>query len=164
MAKRRLIVGDIHASYEKLMDVLEKAKFSSSDVLYSVGDIADRGDKVTETLDFLMGLDNFRPVLGNHDGWLEAYLYTGKIDSSWYMHNGGDVTVNAIKKKNHDWLLQLKSWLSKFPLIRIESDAIIVHGGIPNGYNEKQISNIAERGRSHPLVKTFSYDDFMDFS
>ena len=164
MVTRRLIVGDIHASYEKLMDVLEKARFSSSDVLYSVGDIVDRGDKVTETLDFLMGLDNFRPVLGNHDGWLESYLYTGRIDSSWYMHNGGDVTVNAIKKKDHDWLSHLKSWLSKFPIIRIENDAIIVHGGIPNGYNERQISNIAERGRPHPLVKTFSYDDFMDFS
>lgn len=164
MAGRRLIIGDIHASYDKLISVLDKASFTSDDILYSVGDIVDRGDKPVETLDFLMGLENFFPVLGNHDGWLESYLYTGKVDSSWYMHNGGDVTVNAIRKKDRQWQLRLRSWISKFPLIRILDDAIIVHGGIPGEYTEKEIENIVERGRPHPLVRNFTYDDFMDFS
>ena len=75
MVKRRLIIGDIHASYDKLISVLKKAAFNpSSDMLYSVGDIVDRGDKPVETIDFLMGLAHFYPVLGNHDGWLENYL------------------------------------------------------------------------------------------
>lgn len=164
MAGRRLIVGDIHASYDKLIEVLKKASFSSEDELYSVGDIVDRGDKPVETIDFLMGLDNFFPVLGNHDGWLESYLYTGKVDSSWYMHNGGDVTVNEIRRKDDAWRLGLKDWISKFPIIRILDDAIIVHGGIPSEYTERELENIAERGRPHPLVKSFTYDDFMDFS
>ena len=62
-------------------------------MLYSVGDIVDRGDKPVETIDFLMGLAHFYPVLGNHDGWLENYLHTSKPDPSWIMRNGGDVTV-----------------------------------------------------------------------
>ena len=54
---RRLIIGDIHAHYDMLRAVLEKASFDpGKDILYSVGDILDHGDKPVETLRFLMSL------------------------------------------------------------------------------------------------------------
>ena len=165
MVKRRLIIGDIHASYDKLISVLKKAAFNpSSDMLYSVGDIVDRGDKPVETIDFLMGLAHFYPVLGNHDGWLENYLHTSKPDPSWIMRNGGDVTVIAIRRQSREWRERVRTWLRRFPVIRVEEKDIIIHGGIPGVYNEKELMNIAGRGRPHPLVKSYSYDDLLEFS
>ena len=62
---KRFIVGDIHARFDLLRNVLDKAGFNEAeDVLYSVGDLCDRGDKPVETLFFLMSLRDFRPVLG----------------------------------------------------------------------------------------------------
>ena len=73
---RRFIIGDIHARFGLMKSALEKAGFNQDeDILYSVGDICDRGDEPAETIRFLMGLRDFRPVLGNHDIWLEEYLY-----------------------------------------------------------------------------------------
>lgn len=61
---RRLCVGDIHGCYSKLIDVLDKYKFSSSDSLYCVGDLCDKGcDKGKEnlkTLNFLMNLKYYK--------------------------------------------------------------------------------------------------------
>lgn len=55
---RRLITGDIHARHEKLLVVLEKAGFDPvEDVLYSVGDFCDRGERPVETLDHLTVAD-----------------------------------------------------------------------------------------------------------
>ena len=102
--RRRLIVGDIHSCYGKLISALEKASFDPEcDILYSVGDIADRGGEPIKTIEFLMDLRDFRPVLGNHDGWLETYLATGKVDLTWISHNGGDVTIAAVEKMGKEW-------------------------------------------------------------
>ena len=165
MMRRRLIVGDIHSCYGKLISALEKASFDPEcDILYSVGDIADRGGEPIKTIEFLMDLRDFRPVLGNHDGWLETYLSTGKVDLTWISHNGGDVTIAAVEKMGKEWRERVKKWLYRFPVIRVEEDAIIVHGGIPSDYTEKELENIASRTRPHPLVKSFNYDDLLDFS
>lgn len=66
--KRNLIIGDIHSQYDKLITVLDKAGFNpDEDTLYSVGDFCDRGSDAVKTLRFLMNLENFKAVIGNHD-------------------------------------------------------------------------------------------------
>lgn len=77
---RKLIVGDIHGEYDKLIEVLSKADFNKNDILYSVGDFCDRGNKNLKVLEFLMSLDNFKAVRGNHDVWLYNYLLLGHPD------------------------------------------------------------------------------------
>lgn len=153
---RRLITGDIHARYEKLRAVLGKAGFDpAEDVLYSVGDFCDRGERPVETLDCLMGLgDSFRPVLGNHDAWLEHWLHTGRSDDNWISGNGGDITFRELSRQPEEWLGRLKGWLSRIPLVRIEDDAIIVHGGIPKGMDEAELGRIAGDRRPIPLFMT----------
>ena len=93
---RRLIVGDIHARYEALRTVLEMASFDpDEDILYSTGDLCDRGREPVETLEFLFSLPGFRPVLGNHDIWLELFLLTGEVDVDW-LYNGGVDTIRRL--------------------------------------------------------------------
>ena len=94
---RRFIIGDIHARFDSMISVLKKAGFNPEcDTLYSVGDICDRGEKDAETIAFLKTLPDFRPVLGNHDVWLEEYLLEGKTDEDW-MKAGGLETIDSLK-------------------------------------------------------------------
>ena len=78
--KGSLCVDYNHSMYSRLTNVLDKCKFSSSDKLYGAGDLCDRGKENLKTLKFLMGLNNFYPVIGNHDVWFAEYLnYNIKI-------------------------------------------------------------------------------------
>ena len=102
---RRLITGDIHSSYTKLRKALDRAGFrKDEDVLYSTGDLADRGSEVCETFDYLLSLPRFYPVLGNHDLWLYEYLKLGIRDDSfrnWVKYNGGSITVLALSDRDY---------------------------------------------------------------
>lgn len=74
---KRLVVGDIHGQYDKLLRVLDLAGFNSAeDKLYGLGDFCDRGSKNFEVIKYLMSLgDSFQSVIGNHDIWLWQYLH-----------------------------------------------------------------------------------------
>ena len=151
--KRRLVIGDIHAHFDAMKNVLHKAGFNpETDILYSVGDFCDRGSKPVETLEYLMGLgDAFRPVLGNHDAWLEYWLHTGTPDWDWTLRNSGNVTLEKLSAQSSEWLEKLKDWLGNIPLIRVEEKDIIVHGGIPEGVTEDQLGRIASEHRPVPI-------------
>ena len=150
---RRLIIGDIHAHYDMLRRVLDEASFDpSSDTLYSVGDLCDRGGRPLETIRFLMGLPDFRPVLGNHDAWLEAYLSTGTPDPAWYGWDGGDDTVRKLEAMDEEEAVSVSAWFHSFPAVRVEGDLIVVHGGIPDGYSESMLIDISRSIRTSPLL------------
>ena len=155
---RRLIIGDIHARYTLLRDVLDKAGFNpDEDILYSVGDLCDRGTEPIETLRYLMGLgDRFRPVLGNHDEWLEEFLWKERPDDIWLGYNGGNSTYQALLLLSDEEKHEIRKWFSTFPVIRFEDDAIIVHGGFSEEYTEKELENLSTIHRPVPMSKMYS--------
>ncbi len=143
---RNLIVGDIHSQYGLLMDVLSAASFSpEEDVLYSVGDLADRGPETVRLLQFLSSLPSYRPVLGNHDVWLRDYLVSGLRPSEWTECNGGARTVKdfiryGIGEKER---VRTGEWLSRAPYVRIDDKYIVMHGGIPAGWTMTELEKVA---------------------
>ena len=145
---RRLITGDIHSSYTKLRKALDRAGFrKDEDVLYSTGDLADRGSEVCETFDYLLSLPRFYPVLGNHDLWLYEYLKLGIRDDSfrnWVKYNGGSITVLALSDRDYSYKLRIRTMLSKARLAIAEDDFIIVHGGIPAELIDTPIEKLTE--------------------
>ena len=76
-------VGDIQGCLEPLQYLLEKVSFNpEKDMLWSVGDLVNRGPESLETLRFCYKLgSNFRMVLGNHDLHLLA-VASGKKKAS----------------------------------------------------------------------------------
>lgn len=143
---RNLIVGDIHSQYGLLMDVLSAASFSpGEDVLYSVGDIADRGPETVHLIQFLQSLPDYRPVLGNHDIWLRDYLVSSICSPVWIDSNGGLRTVKDFMRSgvSGNERVIMGEWLSRAPYVRIEDDYIVVHGGIPSGWTIRELENIA---------------------
>ena len=62
------VVGDIQGCYDELMQLLELVQFdSTSDELWLVGDLINRGPNNIAVMDFIMSLPNTIAVLGNHD-------------------------------------------------------------------------------------------------
>ena len=138
---RRFCIGDIHGKYDRLQDVLERCKFSDDDILYSVGDFCDRGNQNLKTLNFLMDLKNFQPVIGNHDTWL--YFWADwKANKTplnryafecWHDWNGGVRTVAELKDQDQEWFNKLYDWLKDIPYIRhLDNDRVIVHSVAPS--------------------------------
>lgn len=166
--KRNLCIGDIHGCYSKLIDVLDKCKFSDSDTLYCVGDLCDRGNENLKTLNFLMQLKNFHNVIGNHDIWLAQYLsykMPENIFNVWAYYNGGMNTFIEFLEISDEEKLKIYNWLKNTPYMIDIKDKIIMHTPTPekifdrlkDGYELKNItiSNIKDTG----LLQDEVYDD-----
>lgn len=161
---RRLCVGDIHGCYDKLMETLDKCKFSDSDVLYSVGDFTDRGNQNVKTLDFLMSLKNFHPVMGNHDLWNYEYLsntITHDAFRCWDMYNGGEHTYNEESKQTDTWRNKATRWLQKIPYRIDLGDFTIIHTVCPKSiYEGIDVDNVTLKTlKSSGLVTDEVYDE-----
>ncbi|KLN96185.1 metallophosphoesterase [Moellerella wisconsensis] len=82
------VVGDIHGCLDLLNDKLQQIDFDKEkDLLISVGDLIDRGDRNVECLD-LINEKWFRAVRGNHEQMAIDALFNGTNDRVW-MANGG---------------------------------------------------------------------------
>lgn len=147
---RNLIVGDIHSEYGKLISALEKASYDpDSDVLYFLGDFCDRGKDALRTLRFVMNLPNSRAVIGNHDTWLQDWLYTGAVCNAW-KRNGGKKTVDDIHYRHNlekEERLRIADWLHSLPLVIIEERYLITHGGPPHRRTLKDMEDYAKAER-----------------
>ncbi|MDE9467506.1 metallophosphoesterase [Xenorhabdus bovienii] len=86
--QRIFVVGDLHGCYQLLMDRLQQIDFDyENDLLISVGDLIDRGDRNVECLD-LITQPWFRAVRGNHEQMaIDALFHNG--DSDLWFQNGG---------------------------------------------------------------------------
>lgn len=149
-----MIVGDIHGRYGALMQALERAGYSDGDILYSVGDFCDRGMENIKVLEFLSRLDNFRPVLGNHDAWLQDYLYLGCEDYNWMYNNGGVKTVEELEKTGEEERRRFSSFMEGIPFCRIEEDSIVIHGGLMEWDTLSVLGGIA-RARDRNIESSF---------
>lgn len=129
-------VGDIQGCYDPLRRVLDKAGFDPEhDVLWSVGDLVNRGPQSLETLRFLKDLGTrFIGVLGNHDlhflaAWSGAQT-EGKFQTLQALLHAPD--CNA-----------LAQWLRTLPLAHRETvattrgntDFLMIHAGIAPGWS-----------------------------
>ncbi len=165
---RRLCIGDIHGTYLKLADVLDRCKFSSSDILYCVGDLCDRGKENLKTLKFLMSLKNFYPVIGNHDIWLAEYLSYKMPENTfqiWAYYNGGINTFMEFLNISDEEKLKIYDWMKNIPYMIKLDNKIIMHTPTPKSVLERlkpsysleevNISNIKDCG----LLQDEIYDD-----
>ena len=131
---RRLVIGDVHGEYNRMIDVLEKCGFDpKQDELYSTGNFCDRDPKPVEVLDYLYALPRFFPVVGNHDLWLLRYLQK-RISYDdyrfWIDCNYGDVTQRTVYAQSDEWKRAVIDRIESAPFVRRIDDTLIVHGGI----------------------------------
>lgn len=131
------IVGDIHGEYDQLKYLLDKVNFQkSTDRLFSVGDIIDRGPQPIECLE-LLDQPWFYMVKGNHEQMLIDSVIMP--DNELFWHSNGGVW-GAIYPPEYMEAIARK--LTDLPLvITVENQFRIVHAELTTNNGMKFASD-----------------------
>ena len=120
------VVGDVQGCFGELMRVLTQARFDPDrDVLWSVGDLVNRGPESLATLRFFYQLgDHARVALGNHD------LHLLAVAEGIRPIKRGDSITAILDAPDASELL---AWLRRQPLLHVDepSRSLLCHAGIP---------------------------------
>lgn len=121
------VVGDIQGCFEPLLQLLKQIQFDEThDVLWSTGDLVNRGPHSLEVLRFFKSLgDRHKTVLGNHDLHLLSVAYGASRPKE---HDTLDAILAAPDKE------VLIDWLRYRPLLLHERDHVLVHAGLAPGW------------------------------
>lgn len=138
------IVGDVHGCFLTFKALIKKIGKDSE--IYSVGDLVDKGPDTCKLLDFVMSLENFKMVLGNHEIHfienIEKYINGENMTHNvWYNRFGGNETIASygflekeeiIFKKMREHLNFLKKqefyYYFNKPIGKINKKIFISHG------------------------------------
>ncbi|WP_063800849.1 metallophosphoesterase family protein [Mastigocoleus testarum] len=130
---RRIAIGDVHGHYKGLMTLLEMIAPSSSDSIYFLGDLIDRGPQSAQVVKFVKESPH-KCLLGNHEQMLLNVMAEEEASSSViqnWLYSGGQATISSyqggtILKEDVEWLKTLPTYLDL-------GDVWLVHAGIdPN--------------------------------
>ncbi|SFC83958.1 metallophosphoesterase family protein [Algibacter pectinivorans] len=129
---RTFAIGDIHGGLKALIQVLNKIEVKDEDTLIFVGDYVDGWSESAQVIQFLIELSqkiNCIFIKGNHDVWCEAWLRSGEVNQTWYIH-GGKETMDSYEgfsdaeKKTHLELFE------SMPLYYLdEENRLFLHAG-----------------------------------
>lgn len=132
------VVGDIQGCYDPLVRLLDHIKFRPSrDVLWSVGDMVNRGPNNTKVLRLLRDLDDaFIGVLGNHD------LHLLAVAAGHREPKRSDTICDVLRAKDSNELID---WLNDRPLFYFDqaTNTAMSHAGIPPMWSIKKAGKLA---------------------
>ena len=121
-------MGDLHGASLALNEVLRKVSFNYvEDKLIFLGDLEDGWGEFDKCLSTFKNINNFIPIIGNHDLYLMDFLDTGVPKNEW-LPRGGNITVKAIEK-NPDVISDLHWYFERAKYYHIDNEKIFCHGG-----------------------------------
>lgn len=146
------IIGDIAGRFDELMILLDK--MPEADLILSVGDMVDRGQKSPQVLKWFMETPNAEAVYGNHEDLFYNAVLTGKEDyNNWCMwiQNGGYETAESFRDPETGEILvdsEIMEWLSKRPMYFQTDDLFVSHAPVTS------LKHIPEdpHGRDHFFI------------
>lgn len=152
LANKIAAISDIHGQYDLCLDLFKANGIISDDLEWSfgdghlvvVGDIFDRGPKVTEMLWFFVKLEQqakaaggrVHILLGNH----EIMIMHGEMG---YLNPKYRYTCGALKKRYDELFTKdtfLGKWLASKNITVTINDILFVHGGISRKFISQDIS------------------------
>ncbi len=111
--KRTFVIGDIHGCYDAFIKLLEQVNASDNDLIISLGDIVDRGNKSLELYRFFKERKNAVVLMGNH----ERKHLKGVLSYSQ------EIVKVQLKEEYDDFV----AWIDSLPYYYETEEAIIVH-------------------------------------
>ncbi len=154
----RYIVSDIHGCYEEYRKLLELIHFSDQDLLYVLGDCADRGPEPIRVLQDMMMRPNVIFLIGNHDymmlkvlkrlsvtidetNWSDYLTAEDMLDYTYWMRDGGETTSRQYSGLPHEEQQELLEYLEEGLLYDTISwkgrTYVLAHAGI-HGFSERK--------------------------
>ena len=129
---RRIVIGDVHGHYDTLVALLDSVSPRSSDRVYFLGDLIDRGPKSAQVVELVMR-NQFECLRGNHEEMLLDVVGTGEVSVELYqswLYSGGHATVESYDSKIPQEHID---WIKNLPLYADLGDYWLVHAGVdPN--------------------------------
>lgn len=110
------VCSDIHGSFDLFKKMLKKINFSSSDTLYIVGDILDKGPEPMKLVDYCMNNDNINLLMGNHE-LMFIKAYTEKNKESVWFSNGGFYTCQQFEELPGTQQDDIFEYIQELPVI-----------------------------------------------
>ncbi len=110
---RKFIIGDIHGCYDELMELVEKIGLTADDLLISLGDIVDRGNKSKEVYQYFLNRPNSVVLMGNHE--------------RKHQNNVLSYAQEIVKVQFGDAYEQFLKWLDGLAYYYETDEAIIIH-------------------------------------
>ena len=107
------VIGDIHGCYAEFIELMEKIGVKDDDLIISLGDIVDRGNKSLELYHYFSKRTNSIVLMGNH----ERKHQNGILSYSQEI-------VKVQFKDEYDGFIH---WLDSLPYFYETEEAIIVH-------------------------------------
>jgi len=145
-------IGDIQGCFDEFQRLLAKLKFDqSSDRLWLVGDLVNRGPKSLEVLRLVRNLGaSAVTVLGNHD------LHLLMLAESDRHQRDDDTLADVLAASDREELLL---WLRQQPLMHVERGFAMVHAGLLPQWSVEQARMLA--GEVESALSADSYRDFL---
>ena len=144
-SKRHFIVGDIHGRYQSFLKLLKEADYDEeNDIIYSVGDMIDRGPKSYEVVEYFTSKPNAYSIMGNHeymaisDQWLNVWLNNGGLRCLKSLEDNG---------KNQVWLndkFENLPWIIEVGELEDEHCFRIVHADYEPVFNDQAAEHLFE--------------------
>jgi len=146
----RYCISDLHGRWDKYRAILEAVSFKSTDILYVLGDVIDRGPEGVRILRDMMLRPNVLPILGNHEftaamclPWLMEEITDQSLDAleeaqiaalSEWIANGGGPTLRALKALPPEEREELLAYIQEMD-VYAEAEAggrsyLLVHAGL----------------------------------
>ena len=110
---RKFIIGDIHGCFDELIELTKKVSLKDNDLLISLGDIVDRGNKSKEVYEYFINRPNSIVLIGNHER-----KHQNKILS---------YAQEIVKVQFGDNYETFLSWLDTLKYYYETEEAIIIH-------------------------------------
>lgn len=178
--KKLLAIGDVHGEYDVMVELLQNNGVINEDLDWSwgdghlifIGDIFDRGDKVTESLYLIKKLQRqaiaqkgrLHLILGNHE--VMILMNDSRYAAPKYKNMCKRLMVNYPRFFAAD--TELGKWLRSLNSVVKINDLIFVHGGlspdlVERGLSLKQINDDirnslrADNEMSHEEVMKTTY-------
>lgn len=158
------VLGDVHGSYDNLINLLQKSKVIDSELKWSagsshllfLGDLFDRGNDVTKVLWFIHGLEEqaeknggkVHLLLGNHEimTMTSDLRYISRKEKALSIAYGVGYDIMFHPRDSY-----LGSWIRHQPAVIKIDDVIFAHGGIVdlgttsiNEYNEQAFAYMSD--------------------
>jgi hypothetical protein len=138
MARRTIVIGDIHGCYDELRELLDRIALGADDRVVSVGDLIVKGERSREVLDLFASDARFSAVIGNHDrAILRHWLREKKSHKK--------VHKRARKELKPDKARYLE-YLASLPTMIDLGTHLVVHAGLRPGVPlcEQSIEDLTE--------------------
>jgi len=138
------VIGDVHGCYYTLTELVKviKTKYPGI-IIYSVGDLVDRGKFSFEVVEFIKN-EKIVFTPGNHDYMFLYFIEepASVLGNAW-IYNGSEFTTSSYEKRSEKIPEHLQLIRNSSLFINLE-DCFVSHAGISTYYKSKLGKNILD--------------------